>query len=195
MVVLCCNHVTASVDWSSIIQCVAESVSALVAFLALVVAIITAWFAWREYKRMVRHKQCEVFAQYNERYENSEYIQKVVKYCTFKTDNPKEVPTVHDKEMFLRFFEELDLMIQEDYISKEQVGNYFSYYFMLVWNDETFFWNDEMISPYENKEKAQNATEWKKARHLFDQLKGKWYTKEMEKYQFPNTESQCKVPQ
>lgn len=144
---------------------------------------------------MVRHKQCEVFAQYNERYENSEYIQKVVKYCTFKTDNPKEVPIVHDKEMFLRFFEELDLMIQEDYISKEQVGNYFSYYFMLVWNDETFFWNDEMISPYENKEKAQNATEWKKARHLFDQLKGKWYTKEMEKYQFPNTESQCKVPQ
>lgn len=195
MVKLCCNHVSTSVDWSSIISCIAESTSALVASFALVVAIITAWFAWREYKRMVRHKQCEVFAQYNERYENSEYIQKVVKYCTIKTDNPKEVPTEHDKEMFLRFFEELDLMIQEDYISKKQVGNYFSYYFMLVWNDETFFWNDEMISPYENKEKAQNATEWKKARHLFDQLKGKWYTKEMEKYQFPNTESQCKVPQ
>lgn len=192
MVTLCCNHVTASVDWSSIIQCVAESVSALIAVSALVVAVFTALYAKREYDRMVKHKQCEVFAQYNERYENSEYIQKIVKYCTVKTRLKKDIPTVHDKEMFLRFFEELDFMIQKDYITEEQVGNYFAYYFLLLWNDTSFFWDADMLNPYTTLEGAQKSPEWKAARHLFNCLKKKWYTDEIKNYLYPDIANQQK---
>lgn len=192
MVALCCNHVSASVDWSSRISCFAESTSALVASLALAVAICTAWFAWREYKRMVKHKQCEVFAQYNERYENSEYIQKVVRFCTVKTRLKKDKPTVHDKEMFLRFFEELDLMIQEKYLTLEHVGNYFAYYFLVIWNDESFFWDSEMCKPYDTMKEAQDSPEWQVANQLFDRLKKKWYTDEIKNYIYPNIANQKK---
>jgi len=150
------------------------------------VAILTAWFAWREYKRMIKHKQCEVFAKYNERYENSEYIQKVVKYCTVKTINREDIPTIHDKEMFLRFFEELEMMVQEEYLTEEKVGNYFAYYFLVVWNDKSFFWDSEMCKPYNTMKEAQDGLEWQVAHQLFDRIKKKWYTKEIQGYAFPN---------
>lgn len=179
MVKLCCNLFPFSEDWCNTIQCI-------IAFIALVLAIFTVWYGKCEYDKMVKHKQCEVFAQYNERYENSENIQKVVKYCTIKAEKQEDIPTTHDKEMFLRFFEELEMMIQEEYLTEDKVGNYFAYYFLVIWNDETFFWDKEMCGTYGTKEKAQKRPEWKAACHLFERLEKKWYSNEIRVYKFPN---------
>lgn len=166
MVGVCC------INWNEIIQTLATSVSALVAVLSLGVALIAVWYTNKEYKRAVRNKQSEVLAQYNERYSTNEQIRKVVEYMT--SNNPEvEKPTVYDKEMFLRFFEELELMIERGYLDLEDVRNLFSYYFIVIWSadNDSFFWNEEMVSPYKNVDEVKNSKDWALAARFYEKIR------------------------
>lgn len=170
MVGVCC------INWNEIIQTLATSVSALVAVLSLGVALIAVWYTNKEYKRAVRNKQSEVLAQYNERYSTNEQIRKVVEYMT--SNNPEvEKPTVNDKEMFLRFFEELELMVQRRYLELKDVGDLFSYYFMIVWCQEkdSFFWDYYMKHPYETVIGVKQSQDWRLAANLYKQLQQHGY--------------------
>lgn len=80
------------------------------------------------------------------------------------------MPTVYEKEMFLRFFEELEQMVREDYISEKEVYSYFSYYFMILWNDKDNFWDSQMVKPYKEMIQAQQAPEWNNVKRLYDRL-------------------------
>lgn len=151
----------------------AENLSATVGFLSLVLAAITVCVAYDEFQAMKRHKQCDVLTQYHQRYAEDESIQRVVKFVVNTSVGEfvekEETPSVHDKEMFLRFFEEVSLMIEQKYLDFGQVKELFTYYFYILWKDDTFFWDDKMRTPYPTMLDAQ-SNNWNYAKKLFDKL-------------------------
>lgn len=168
-----------------IIQTFAVSVSAFIAALSLVVTAITIVYAYREYKRSLKDKRSEVFMKYNQRYEENEHIQRIVKYCTIEGEN--NPPTVYDKELFLRFHEELERMIKADYISEDDVCEFFAYYFVLLWNDDKhFFWDQEMLYPFDNLKDAQNSVEWRTLKSLYNRIRTNHNTPDTSNHKFPN---------
>lgn len=151
-------------DWATIAPCF----SAITGFITLVLTFASIFVAFREYRSYKRDKQSEVLFNYNERYENSPSIRLVVRYCT---DVCSENPSVYDKEMFLRFFEELEMMIQAKYLKEKDVLDYFSFYFLLLWTrEDSFFWEDGMLNENQNVDGFKNSPEWKHARLLYDRL-------------------------
>lgn len=84
----------------------------------------------------------------------------------------EEIPSVHDKEMFLRFFEELSQMIDRKYIDLDDVERLFAYYFIILWEDELFFWDKAMCAPFNEINDAQKDN-WGYARALHEKLEKK----------------------
>lgn len=161
IILACCAE-----SWNDTIQSLATSVSAIVASLSLVVTIITVIIAYREYKKIRKKEKCDILTKYNERYTNDPSIRIVIdSYLDKKTEKR---PTVNEKELFLRFFEELEVMIIEDYISEKHVHDFFSYYFLVLWDDDDF-WNQAMIGT-KTKLQAQNSNEWRLAKSLYTRM-------------------------
>lgn len=137
--------------------------------LTLLVAIISLSIAYYEYRCHKKDKKSEVLSKYSERYSNSEYIQLVVSYCIVK--NPKK-PTLAQKEMFLRFFEELEEMIELKYLDEKLVDDYFSYYFLLLWErDDSFFWRDGMLADGQTVSEFKTMPEWHLANKFYHRFK------------------------
>lgn len=152
-------------SWDDIIQSFATSVSAIVAALSLVVTVITVVIAYHEYKKISKKEKCDILTKYNERYMNNPCILKVIDSYLYKN---KKKPTANEKEMFLRFFEELEVMIREEYISEKNVHDLFSYYFLVLWDDDDF-WSQDMRDSL-TKEEAQNSDDWRLAKSLYTRM-------------------------
>lgn len=96
--------------------------------IACVTLVMTLW----EYLKHRDRVKAEVLGQYNERYSRDEHINKVVPFLIADIMNRKVVaPSVHNVEMFMRFFEEMELQIEKDRLDAESVYKLFSYHIML----------------------------------------------------------------
>lgn len=108
-----------------------------------IITVIAAIWAIIEFLQHKKNKKCEILAHYHERYANDHHIDKVLHYYLRTKDNKdgkkSDVPDVHDREMFLRFFEEIELMIQRNYIRKSDVKKLFIFYFMVLWRSNSFW--------------------------------------------------------
>lgn len=131
--------------------------------------------AYGEYKKRLKFEQCDVITRYNERYVNSEPIKRVVcfliKKCQGKELTLDECPSIYDKEMFLRFFEELNYMIDCGYLEKGIVADTFAFYFLVVWNDDRYFWDTDMCAPSESMKVAQKSPSWCNAKSFYEKMK------------------------
>lgn len=194
-------------EWTDTINCLATTISAFIAVLSFVLSIVVVIIAIKEYNTVKRHKLCDILVEYNQRYADSESIQKVVNYvltiyCNENT-NVINKPSINDKEMFLRFFEELSHMAKCKYINLNDVKDYFSYYFIILWQDDKFFWDKEMIAPHGCMQEAKHCN-WTASGQLYEQLmhrtssieKGEYnkFRKEFQKkfLQFENALLECK---
>lgn len=121
--------------------------------------------AYREYKKIRKKEKCDILTRYNERYTNDPCIRKVIDSYL---DKNKQKPTANEKELFLRFFEELEVMIREDYISEQYVHDFFSYYFLVLWDDDDF-WNYDMRGS-KTKQQSQNSDDWRLAKKLYTRM-------------------------
>lgn len=93
--------------------------------LAGITLVLTIW----EYLNHRKRIKAEVLGQYNKRYSEDEHINKVVPFLISDIMKEKIVKvSVHDVEMFMRFFEEIELQIEIDRLDAESVYDLFSYY-------------------------------------------------------------------
>ena len=116
-------------DWAQI----AQIVSGFATFLALL-------FAAYEYYLHKKNNQYEAYSKLNERYCNDSSVQKVLGAMVesysddafsidiFNQNCRNKDVSINDKEMFLRFFEELNYAIKKKSIRKEEACYYFGYY-------------------------------------------------------------------
>lgn len=96
-----------------------------------VFAIITLCFSVREYYAHKKREKLSVFSEYSKRYVDDPNIKCVVEFLIsyFENSNVKTaIPNIYQKEMFLRYFEELELMIEKGKIDKDDIADFFVYY-------------------------------------------------------------------
>ncbi len=101
----------------------------ILASLATIVAIVIAVF---QYFTIRKQNKLELLTKYNARYCINEDMGRVIKYLE-KYDGLNhhgEVykPDDHQVEMFMRFFEEIELLIKQNAMEEEAVYYMFSYY-------------------------------------------------------------------
>lgn len=105
----------------------AQIVTAVIAMLAFVLSV-------SEYCVNKDFKEVQVLSEYNMRYTSDPNIIKVVKYLNYidehgKINNlPRVVPSNYEVEMFMRFFEELELQICCGRLKEKDVLDLFIYY-------------------------------------------------------------------
>lgn len=100
-----------------------EGVCSLCTFL---LALVAALYSRREYKS-------HIFSEYNKRYSEDGKITKVVEFIIRNMFNTHcvygmSVPTTHEKEIFMRFFEEIERRIQYNSMDEDVAIDMFAYY-------------------------------------------------------------------
>ncbi len=104
-----------------------EFSTALIALFAFIITLL-------EYLSLKDAKQAQVLSEYNKRYSEDPNIIKVAKYLNSideggDINNPiRSVPSNYEVEMFMRFFEEMELQIRNGRLDEEDVNNLFVYY-------------------------------------------------------------------
>ena len=122
-------------EWSNSLQ-------AFTVIAALLTSVLALWYAKKEYEY---HKKCErttLLCHYLDRYANTETIRKVICYIldTALLDekgnivgidpdkHSDSVPTLREKELFMHFFEEIQLQINNEMIDKSDAFDLMGYY-------------------------------------------------------------------
>ena len=137
------------IDWTSLLL---NSLSIIVAIIAAIATGVTAYIAYialiyakKEYELQKKVKESETLAVYNQRYSNDENINVVVKYLIGKKEYPMilHVPGTFEKEMFMRFFEELQYAILQKSLDSELVYDMFAFYALEAYEEKDNFFNQK----------------------------------------------------
>lgn len=103
------------------------------AFTAALFAIIVAFF---EYKQLKGRRKSELFSELNKRYlADEKNIQPVIRYLSHLHPNAP-VPEGYQIELFLRFFEEIDVYLKEEALDEETTYHLFAYYCLEIFKPE-----------------------------------------------------------
>ena len=112
---------------------VAEIFTCFLAFLAFILSCI-------EYRNYKKRERINILTQLNMRYTTNEDIRSVVKYLEALEDKKDEsLPEIHEIEMFMRFFEEIDCLIQAKSIKENIVYYMFGHYVLLFEKEKDNF--------------------------------------------------------
>lgn len=90
--------------------------------------IITAVLAVIQFSMYKKQEKTQLLLKYNERYSHDKNIEIVVRYMLNYNMNEEYNPYPYPLEMFMRFFEELEVQITEDKLKTQEVENLFAYY-------------------------------------------------------------------
>ena len=109
-----------------------ETITELLGVLGFVVSIIALIVSYWQYKLHRKQLKTELLTKYNVRYSIDKDISKVVKYLEqeegLQLHEKVDIPDEHEVEMFMRFFEELELLIKAKAIDEKIVSYMFFYY-------------------------------------------------------------------
>ncbi len=97
----------------------------------LVLTLIALFFSLVEYHAHKKREKMAVFSEYSKRYVEDHSIKCVVEFliCYFENEKLEGVtPSIYQKEMFLRYFEELEFMIEKGKIDEDDIAEFFVYY-------------------------------------------------------------------
>lgn len=110
-------------------------------FCMLITCCVAAWEFYR-YKACTRYA---VLSEYNVRYSQDKNIEAVTKYIIdIMEGKVAAVPSVHEKEMFLRFFEELEHQLKCKRIEEDDVRSLFAYYAVAAYHINEFRYGTEL---------------------------------------------------
>jgi hypothetical protein len=108
----------------------------------LTASIATAAFIYtkKEYRLHIEREQSLTLSKFNERYCADKNIEAVVKYLIGESDGVQVTkPTTYQKELFLRFFEELEYAISHNSLGEKLVYDMFSYYALKAYDSQEKF--------------------------------------------------------
>lgn len=122
-------------SWANILEALGTLSTAVIALFALC-------YTKREYHKQKERTKISVLGKLNERYCNSAPIQRTIRFLMSReqySDKPlesnkkeynrwKELCSARDRELFMRFFAELQLSINAELIDKEYAKVMFGYY-------------------------------------------------------------------
>ena len=123
---------------------VATAISACAAIASALIAGFALCFAYKEYGLHKKREEADVVSKFNERYDTDERIAGVVKmlmkYEEEKSKNSDGQSfklilaegNAFDRELFLRFFEELQVSMESGSINKDTACYMFAYYAILA---------------------------------------------------------------
>ena len=94
----------------------------------LMVAIAAFVISMKELSSHKTKEDNKLLSQLNMRYVGNDKVQTVVRYLR-KNDPTNEEPTAYQIDLFLRFFEELGVYLKSDSLKRDDVLNFFGYYF------------------------------------------------------------------
>lgn len=121
----------------------------MVEIISLIIAILTFFFtaygilyAVKEYKLHKKTERTTLLCQYHQRYMSDSNIEAVIRYILRvgivddngyligydSSKNSDLDPGIYEKERFMRFFEELELQLEEGNLEESVVCKFFSYY-------------------------------------------------------------------
>ena len=101
---------------------ISENIAALLACIGLV-------YSYCEYNEHKNQHKYSVLAEYNKRYMEDPSIKVVVNALIAHMDHHEyQMPSINERELFMRFYEELQLQIDSKLISKEESKYFFAYY-------------------------------------------------------------------
>lgn len=133
------------------------------AIITALAAIIVAVF---EYHQLKEKRKSELYSEFNRRYLSDEKnIQPVIRYIShLYKDAPK--PKGYQIELFLRFFEELDVYLKKKVLDEETTCHLFAYYCMEIFKPEWSFLLEEI--DYHNDE-------WPLLNDFIERMKKIWH--------------------
>lgn len=151
-----------------------EAWNAIATTIACVVAIAAALIAWYQYNSASEHQRestrSKILADYNWHYMQNRSIELVVKALIDK-DFEKHKVHVYDIELFLRFFEELYLLIHSKNRMKPEIAkSMFSYYAILAW-DTNDLWQKLATSNKTTIDVERNSEDWLLFRLFVNEMK------------------------
>lgn len=120
-----------------------------------IAAVSAFYYSSCEYKEHKRREKMETFSEYSARYSKDENIQKVVEYLIAYLEDgniEEHQVSIYNKEMFLRFFEELQYQMDKGRIDKEDVEDFFVYYAVAAAMCKPFIQDTELVNGKESKD-------------------------------------------
>lgn len=112
---------------------------AIPASVAMTGVLLTA-FSYYKYKEEQRVKMT---ASYNKEYRTDSRIQEVLRFLIEHSEQEHEpridAETINQREMFLRFFEEIQYLIDQNLIEEKQAYDLFGYYANEAWKMKDAF--------------------------------------------------------
>lgn len=110
----------------------------------LITSFVAAVYAIVQYEDYKLAERTKLFCEYNQRYSTDKNIEEVIQWMlkvSIQDENGQIIgaspmrtyynPGIYKKEMFMRFFEELNKRIDNKHISKSDAYDFFSYYALL----------------------------------------------------------------
>lgn len=102
----------------------------------ILLSLLSILWIIKEYYAYKRREEANVLSSFNQRYSTDKNIQAVVEYLMMYEDirnkkgftYPMPSPTPFQKELFLRFFEELQIAIENKSLPKDKAYDMFAHY-------------------------------------------------------------------
>ena len=105
-------------------------------FGTIITALVAILVAAFEYRQLKEKRKSELFSEFNKRYLSDEKnVQPVIRYISrLYPDAP--VPKGYQIELFLRYFEELDVYLKKKVLDEETTYHLFAYYCLEIFKPE-----------------------------------------------------------
>lgn len=127
----------------------ASQTNAFGSLASALIAFGVAFYGIFQYDRHVKEKKTELLCSYNKRYATDVNIEKVVRWIIANLDEngklrendpceKNDIPGIYEKELFMRFFEEMYLQTSQGKINKEDTIRLFSYYALMFDKHDRF---------------------------------------------------------
>ena len=101
----------------------------------IVLALVTVVLSYIELQHYKRKESNKLLSQLNSRYLTNNDMQTVVRYLR-EIDPTNEEPSAYQVELFLRFFEELNVYLRHGNLKPDDVKTFFNFYLDRLYHTE-----------------------------------------------------------